>query len=60
MHVEFYHRNKKRMADANLFALIGASIAQDGFVVDRLKEIAAKRLNKSYWHYVVPVMRVAA
>jgi hypothetical protein len=58
--VEFYHRHHKRLRDANLLAIVGTGIASDGFVVDRLKEVTATRLNRSYWHYIVPVLRVAA
>ena len=60
MQVEFYHRHPKRLRDANLFAIVGVGIASHGFVVDRLKDVTAKRLNRSYWHYLVPVTRVAS
>ena len=58
--IEFYHRHNKRLTDANLFAIVGAGIASHGFVVDRLKAVRARRLNRSYWHYIVPVSKVAA
>jgi hypothetical protein len=60
LQVEFYHRHAKRLTDANLLTVIGTSIASDGLVVDRLKDVTAKRLNHSYWHYIVPVMQVVA
>lgn len=60
LNVEFYHRSKKRMAEPNVQTLVGASIEAEGLVVDRLKDVTAKRLNSSYWHYVVPVRSVAA
>jgi hypothetical protein len=58
--VEFYHRHHKRMKDSNVLALVSVGIASNGLVVDRLRDVIAKRLNRSYWHYVVPVMQVTA
>ena len=60
MQVEFYHRSKKRLSDNNLAAIVSDGVAPHGLVVDRLKEFGARRLNRSYWHYVVPVRQVVA
>jgi hypothetical protein len=48
------------MKDSNVLALVSVGIASNGLVVDRLRDVIAKRLNRSYWHYVVPVMQVTA
>lgn len=60
LHVEFYHRHNKRLKDSNVLTLVSTGIASSGFVVDRLRDVTAQRLNQSYWHYIVPVIRVAS
>lgn len=60
MQVEFYHRHVKRMSQNNVAAIVSDGIASNGLVVDRLKKVTARKINKSYWRYVVPVMQVIA
>lgn len=57
-YAEFYA--KVRLSDNAVIAHIGQHCARRGYRVDRLLPITVERFGKSFWKYLVPLIRVVA